>query len=71
MTSDIAIRAERLSKQYVLGSRGPGSDGLRHLIHDIATSPLRRLKATRHQIPHLPFPRLEDLSKCCFLALDC
>jgi len=41
--SDTAIRVENVSKKYVLGTNG-SSDGLRHVIHDFATAPLRWLK---------------------------
>jgi lipopolysaccharide transport system ATP-binding protein len=42
MSSEIVIQATNLSKKYVLGKSGPGSDGLRHAIHNLATAPLRR-----------------------------
>ena len=45
--SDTVIRVENLSKEYVLGKNG-GSDGLRHMIHDYATAPLRWLKKPEH-----------------------
>ena len=41
--SDTAIRVEHLSKKYVLGKHA-GSDGLKHVIHDFVTAPLRWLK---------------------------
>ena len=41
--SDTIIRVENLSKQYVLGNNGNG-DGVRHLVHDFITAPLRWLK---------------------------
>jgi lipopolysaccharide transport system ATP-binding protein len=37
------IRVEKLSKKYILGAKGK-SDGLRHVIHDFATAPLRWIK---------------------------
>ncbi len=41
--SETIIRVENLSKQYLLGSNA-SSEGLRHLIHDVLTAPLRWLK---------------------------
>ncbi len=41
--SDTVIRVEGLSKEYMLGTNG-SSDGLRHMIHDLATAPFRWLK---------------------------
>jgi lipopolysaccharide transport system ATP-binding protein len=41
--SDTVIRIENLSKKYILGKSG-NSDGLRHVIHDFATTPFRWLK---------------------------
>jgi lipopolysaccharide transport system ATP-binding protein len=41
--SDTVIHVENLSKKYILGKAG-GSDGLRHVIHDFVTAPLRWLK---------------------------
>jgi lipopolysaccharide transport system ATP-binding protein len=38
--SETVIRVENLSKHYVLGKNG-GSVGLRHVIHDVLTAPLR------------------------------
>ncbi len=40
---ETVIRVENLSKQYVLGKNG-SSDGLRHVIHNLATAPFRWLK---------------------------
>jgi lipopolysaccharide transport system ATP-binding protein len=39
--SDTVIQVENLSKHYVLGKNG-NSEGLRHVIHDALTAPLRR-----------------------------
>src|ERR1700676_3676241 len=47
--NDTIIRVENLSKQYMLGKNG-GSEGLRHLIHDLATAPLRWL-GNRRSLP--------------------
>src|ERR1700722_7631578 len=44
--SETVILVENLSKKYVLGSSAR-SDGLRHVIHDFVTSPLRWLKKAR------------------------
>jgi lipopolysaccharide transport system ATP-binding protein len=44
MTSDAVIRVEGLSKQYILGEKGFGTDGLRHLLHDVAAAPFRYLR---------------------------
>lgn len=41
--SDTVIRVNNLSKKYVLGSNGH-SEGLRHVIHDYATTPFRWLR---------------------------
>jgi homopolymeric O-antigen transport system ATP-binding protein len=41
--SDIVIRVENLSKKYALGKNG-NSDGLRHVIQDLVTTPIRWLK---------------------------
>jgi lipopolysaccharide transport system ATP-binding protein len=41
--SETVIRVENLSKHYLLGKNG-SSEGLRHLIHDVITVPLRRWK---------------------------
>jgi lipopolysaccharide transport system ATP-binding protein len=41
--SNSAILVENLSKKYDLGGGG-GTDGLRHVIHDFVTAPLRWLK---------------------------
>jgi lipopolysaccharide transport system ATP-binding protein len=46
--SDIVIRVENLSKRYVLGKQGT-ADGLRHVIHDVATAPWRWLKNRSRQ----------------------
>jgi len=43
MSDNIVIRAENVSKQYLLGKNG-GSDGLKHLIHGLATAPFNWLK---------------------------
>jgi lipopolysaccharide transport system ATP-binding protein len=44
MTVDTVIRVEGLSKQYILGEKGFGTDGLRHLLHDVAAAPFRYLR---------------------------
>jgi lipopolysaccharide transport system ATP-binding protein len=41
--SDTVIRVDQLSKQYVLGNQA-SADGLRHVIQDFITTPLRWLK---------------------------
>jgi lipopolysaccharide transport system ATP-binding protein len=41
--SDIVIRVENLSKKYILGKSGT-SEGLRHVVQNFATAPLRWLK---------------------------
>ena len=41
--SDIVIKAENISKKYVLGANAFGG-GLRHLLGDIATAPVRMLR---------------------------
>jgi lipopolysaccharide transport system ATP-binding protein len=41
--SDTAIHIEHVSKQYMLGKNGH-ADGLKHVIHDCVTAPLRWLK---------------------------
>ncbi|MGA2867578.1 MAG: ABC transporter ATP-binding protein [Verrucomicrobiota bacterium] len=41
--SDTVINVENLSKKYVLGKNG-SSNGLKHVIHDVATAPLRWLR---------------------------
>jgi lipopolysaccharide transport system ATP-binding protein len=41
--SEAIIRVENVSKQYVLGTKR-SSDGLRHIVHDFATAPLRWFK---------------------------
>jgi lipopolysaccharide transport system ATP-binding protein len=45
--SDTVIRVNGLSKKYLLGKKA-NSEGLRHLIHDYATAPLRWLKGNRN-----------------------
>jgi lipopolysaccharide transport system ATP-binding protein len=42
--SDIVIRVDNLSKKYVLGKNGSSQGLLRHVIHDVATAPVRWLK---------------------------
>jgi lipopolysaccharide transport system ATP-binding protein len=44
MSADTVIRVEGLSKRYVLGERGFGTDGLRHMLHDLAAAPFRYLR---------------------------
>jgi lipopolysaccharide transport system ATP-binding protein len=41
--SDTVIHVENLSKKYILGRNG-NSEGLRHVIHNFATAPIRWLK---------------------------
>jgi lipopolysaccharide transport system ATP-binding protein len=41
--SDTVIHVENLSKKYVLGKNG-NSEGLRHVVHDFLSTPLRWLK---------------------------
>ncbi len=45
--SDTVIRVENLSKRYTLGRNG-NSDGLRHVIDHLVTTPLRWLKKAAH-----------------------
>lgn len=68
--SHTAIHVHNLSKKYVLGKNG-GPDGLRHIIHDVATAPLRWLKrdgvavakpATNGATPPETFWALKDVS---------
>ncbi len=40
--SDTVIRVENLSKKYIIGKNGAGSDGLRHAIHDFFTAPFKK-----------------------------
>jgi len=42
--SDTVIRVENVSKKYVIGTNGAGSDGLRHAIHDLFTAPFKNGK---------------------------
>src|SRR4051812_12375607 len=42
--SDTTISVERLSKRYVIGHQTNSRDGLRHMIEDMARSPLRWLR---------------------------
>jgi lipopolysaccharide transport system ATP-binding protein len=67
--SDTVIRVEHLSKHYVLGKNG-SSDGLKHVIHDCVTAPLRwlkkptsgpELKMNGHKLPE-SFWALKDVS---------
>jgi lipopolysaccharide transport system ATP-binding protein len=44
--SDPAILVDKLSKKYILGTNG-NSDGLRHVVQQMATTPLRWLKNRR------------------------
>src|SRR5258708_6196617 len=39
--SETAIRVENIGKKYVIGTNGAGSDGLRHIIHDLFTGPFK------------------------------
>ncbi len=48
--SDTIIRVQNISKQYMLGMSNH-SDGLRHVIHDIATKPLRWLRKPQTPVP--------------------
>ncbi len=41
--ADTVIRVDKLAKQYVLGANG-SSDGLRHVVQNIATAPLRWIR---------------------------
>jgi homopolymeric O-antigen transport system ATP-binding protein len=43
--SDIVISVEHLSKLYTIRHGRNGDDGLRHAIHDLATAPVRWLRA--------------------------
>lgn len=40
------IKVENLGKKYTIGTNGAGTDGLRHAIHDLFTSPFRALRRT-------------------------
>jgi len=42
--SDIAIRAENISKKYVLGTGRQSGTGFRHVLSDIAAAPVRKLR---------------------------
>jgi lipopolysaccharide transport system ATP-binding protein len=52
MSSEVVIRVDQLSKKYILGKRGGGSDGLRHVIHDLALKPLRRFGRRNGEVLH-------------------
>jgi len=45
--SDVVITVESLPKRYVIRHGRGGDDGLRHAIHDLATAPMRWLRAKR------------------------
>jgi lipopolysaccharide transport system ATP-binding protein len=42
--SDVAITIENLSKKYALNSRRPNSEGLRHVLQELAVGPFRLLR---------------------------
>jgi lipopolysaccharide transport system ATP-binding protein len=52
--SNTIISVENLSKRYILGKNGGNSDGLRHMIQDLATAPARWLKNGRARLASSP-----------------
>ena len=64
--SEPIIRVENLSKRYFLG-KGKNGDGLRHVIHDLTTAPLRWLKkqpndSNGHAVKSQEFWALKNVS---------
>jgi lipopolysaccharide transport system ATP-binding protein len=51
MSSEAVIKVENLSKKYVLGRRGTGTEGLRHALHNFVTAPWRRLERNNSKLP--------------------
>src|SRR5882724_7942361 len=45
--SDIVIRAENISKRYLLGNTRMAGGGLRHMLNDMAAMPFRKLRQLR------------------------
>jgi hypothetical protein len=45
--SDTVIRVENVSKKYVIGKNGSGTDGLRHAIDDFVRAPFKKIRNAR------------------------
>jgi lipopolysaccharide transport system ATP-binding protein len=59
------IRVDNVSKRYIIGNSGAGTDGLRHAIHDFFTAPFKKLRTplpTNHNPHSEEFWALKDVS---------
>ena len=61
--SERSIRVEGVSKRYLLGGPGPGSESFREMLMSLATEPLRRLRQLQGRVPdEQTFWALKDVS---------
>ena len=61
----MVIIVENLSKKYLIGKNGAGSDGLRHAIHDFFTAPFKKRRDSEsaiHNSQSESFWALRDVS---------